>query len=86
MRVEIFKVKEVEEELSEENIEEERSSRRRASSPAASPVACRRKPTCRVTASSDLRGGAGLSFVLLVPALAVFLLQRYWVSRRFYVT
>src|SRR5204863_2580301 len=27
-----------------------------------------------------------LSFVLLVPALAVFVLQRYWVSRRFYVT
>ena len=34
----------------------------------------------------DLRGGAVLSFVLLVPALVVFLLQRYWVSRRFYVT
>ena len=28
----------------------------------------------------DLRGGAALSFVLLVPALAVFLLQRYWVE------
>jgi iron(III) transport system permease protein len=24
--------------------------------------------------------------VLLLPALIVFLLQRYWVSRRFYVT
>src|SRR5207249_2093411 len=25
-------------------------------------------------------------FALLMPALAVFLLQRYWVSRRYYVT
>jgi iron(III) transport system permease protein len=33
-----------------------------------------------------LRGGAALSFMLLFPALVVFLLQRYWVSRRFYVT
>jgi len=33
-----------------------------------------------------LRGGAALSFLLLVPALIVFLLQRYWVSRRYYVT
>src|SRR6185369_9541769 len=34
----------------------------------------------------DLRGGAALSFALLVPALIVFVLQRYWVSRRQYVT
>jgi len=40
----------------------------------------------QITGMFDLRGGAALSFVLLVPALAVFLLQRYWVSRRFYVT
>jgi iron(III) transport system permease protein len=40
----------------------------------------------QITGLYDLRGGAALSFVLLVPALAVFLLQRYWVSRRFYVT
>jgi iron(III) transport system permease protein len=40
----------------------------------------------QITGLFDLRGGAALSFVLLVPALAVFLLQRYWVSRRFYVT
>jgi iron(III) transport system permease protein len=40
----------------------------------------------QITGLFDLRGGAILSFVLLVPALAVFLLQRYWVSRRFYVT
>ena len=40
----------------------------------------------QITGLFDLRGGAILSLVLLVPALAVFLLQRYWVSRRFYVT
>ena len=40
----------------------------------------------QITGLFDLRGGAVLSFVLLVPALIVFLLQRYWVSRRFYVT
>ncbi|MEO8485866.1 MAG: iron ABC transporter permease [Betaproteobacteria bacterium] len=40
----------------------------------------------QITGMFDLRGGAALSLVLLVPALAVFLLQRYWVSRRFYVT
>ena len=40
----------------------------------------------QITGLFDLRGGAVLSFVLLFPALAVFLLQRYWVSRRYYVT
>ncbi len=40
----------------------------------------------QITGMFDLRGGAALSFVLLVPALIVFVLQRYWVSRRFYVT
>jgi iron(III) transport system permease protein len=40
----------------------------------------------QITGLFDLRGGAVLSFVLLFPALIVFLLQRYWVSRRFYVT
>jgi len=40
----------------------------------------------QITGLFDLRGGAALSFVLLVPSLIVFLLQRYWVSRRFYVT
>ena len=40
----------------------------------------------QITGLFDLRGGAVLSFALLVPALVVFLLQRYWVSRRFYVT
>ena len=40
----------------------------------------------QITGLFDLKGGAALSFVLLVPALAVYLLQRYWVSRRYYVT
>ena len=40
----------------------------------------------QITGLFDLRGGAALSLVLLVPSLAVFLLQRYWVSRRYYVT
>lgn len=40
----------------------------------------------QITGLFDLRGGAALSLVLLVPAMAVFLLQRYWVSRRYYVT
>ena len=40
----------------------------------------------QITGLFDLRGGAVLSFALLVPALIVFVVQRYWVSRRFYVT
>lgn len=40
----------------------------------------------QITGLFDLRGGAVLSFVLLVPAFGVYLLQRYWVSRRYYVT
>jgi iron(III) transport system permease protein len=40
----------------------------------------------QITGLFDLRGGAALSFILLVPALAVFLLQRHWVARRHYVT
>jgi iron(III) transport system permease protein len=40
----------------------------------------------QITGLFDLKGGAVLSFVLLVPALVVYLLQRLWVSRRYYVT
>ncbi|MEO8507336.1 MAG: iron ABC transporter permease [Betaproteobacteria bacterium] len=40
----------------------------------------------QITGMFDLRGGAVLSLMLLFPALIVFLLQRYWVGRRFYVT
>jgi len=34
----------------------------------------------------DQQKGAALSLVLLLPTLTMFLLQRYWVSRRSYVT
>ncbi len=40
----------------------------------------------QITGLYDLRGGAALSFLLLVPALAAYLLQHYWVSRKSYVT
>ena len=40
----------------------------------------------QITGLFDLRGGAALSFMLLLPALLVFLLQRHWVGRRHYVT
>ena len=40
----------------------------------------------QITGMFDLRGGAALSLALLFPALAVFLVQRYWVARRHYVT
>ena len=40
----------------------------------------------QITGLFDLRGGAALSLVLLVPALIVFIVQRYWVGRRQYVT
>ncbi len=40
----------------------------------------------QITGMFDFKGGAVLSLALLVPAAAVFLLQRYWVGRRTYVT
>ena len=40
----------------------------------------------QITGMFDFKGGAVLSLMLLVPAMAVFLLQRYWVGRRVYVT
>ena len=40
----------------------------------------------QITGLFDLKGGAVLSFVLLVPAMMVYLLQRYWVSQKSYVT
>ena len=40
----------------------------------------------QITGLFDLRGGAALSLMLLFPALLVFLLQRFWVGRRQYVT
>ncbi|MEG1602873.1 MAG: iron ABC transporter permease [Cloacibacillus sp.] len=40
----------------------------------------------QITGLYDLKGGAALSFALLVPALVVFFLQRFWVGRKNYVT
>lgn len=40
----------------------------------------------QITGLYDLRGGAALSFLLLIPALGAYLLQHYWVSRKSYVT
>ncbi len=40
----------------------------------------------QITGLFDLKGGAILSFILLIPSFAVFFLQRYWVGRKNYVT
>jgi len=40
----------------------------------------------QITGQFDLRGGALLSILLLLPAAVVFCLQRYWLAGRSYVT
>ena len=40
----------------------------------------------QITGLFDMKGGAILSFVLLIPSMIVFFLQRYLVSRRNFVT
>jgi len=40
----------------------------------------------QVTGMYDLPGGAALAVVLLVPSVLAFLVQRYWVARKRYVT
>lgn len=40
----------------------------------------------QITGQFDLRGGALLSVLLLLPAAIVFVLQRYWLGGRSYVT
>src|SRR5438477_9113518 len=40
----------------------------------------------QITGLFDFKGGAVLSLILLLPAAAVFLLQRHWVGKRVYVT
>lgn len=40
----------------------------------------------QITGMYDFKGGAALSFMLLIPALIVYALQHYWVSRKSYVT
>jgi iron(III) transport system permease protein len=40
----------------------------------------------RVEGWADIKGAAALSSVLLVPSVIIFVVQRFWVSRRSYVT
>ena len=40
----------------------------------------------QITGLYDLKGGASLSFLLLLPAMTVYLLQRFWVGKKSYVT
>jgi iron(III) transport system permease protein len=40
----------------------------------------------RITGQYDLKGGAGLALFLLIPSLIAFILQKYWVGRKSYVT
>lgn len=40
----------------------------------------------QITGMYDFKGGAALSFMLLIPALIIYALQHYWVSRKSYVT
>lgn len=40
----------------------------------------------QITGLYDMRGGAVLCFLLLVPSLIVFIVQREWVGKRSYVT
>lgn len=40
----------------------------------------------QITGMYDLPGGAALAMVLLIPALTAFVVQKYWVSRKGYVT
>jgi len=40
----------------------------------------------QVTGMYDLPGGAALAVILLVPSITAFLVQRYWIARKRYVT
>lgn len=40
----------------------------------------------RITGMYDLKGGAALALLLLIPSLIAFFLQKYWVSKKSYVT
>lgn len=40
----------------------------------------------QITGLHDLKGGATLSFILIIPAMLVYVLQRCWIGRRSYVT
>ena len=40
----------------------------------------------QITGMYDFKGGSALYFMLLIPAIAVYVLQRYWVGKKSYVT
>lgn len=40
----------------------------------------------QITGMYDLPGGAALAVTLLIPSITAFILQKYWVSRKSYVT
>lgn len=40
----------------------------------------------QITGMFDLPTGAGLAFILLIPSITAFFLQKYWVSKKQYVT
>lgn len=40
----------------------------------------------QITGMYDFKGGSALSFMLLIPAITVYVLQRYWVGKKSYVT
>src|SRR5438270_12949842 len=44
------------------------------------------QPYLEITGLFDLKGGAAMSLLLLVPAALVYFVQRYWVERGHYVT
>lgn len=39
-----------------------------------------------ITGMYNLSKGAGLAFVLLIPSITVFFIEKYWVSKKRYVT
>jgi iron(III) transport system permease protein len=40
----------------------------------------------QITGMYDISGGAALAVILLIPSLTAFLVQKYWVSRKQYIT
>ncbi len=40
----------------------------------------------QITGLHDLKGGSSLAFILIIPAMLVYVLQRYWIGQRSYVT
>lgn len=40
----------------------------------------------QITGMYDLAGGAGLAAILLIPSITAFVLQKYWVNKKRYIT